>query len=277
MRTQRAAIPRLTVIYALALSVSAAGIMSCALSGFSFNSTAPATHTSQAQRAIALATKSAGDLQRTFTAEAVEVFETQGALEALLAEYAAQPISLADTFSENSHEWPVGEENSELVSLVLDFQDGKYLWEMTANEGFFYWTRPDMEALADFYLSAQVHQVSGPADGTGGLLIRQRDEVNYYLFRISQDQYYSFYRFTEGELLPLIDWTPHDSIRSHEPNVLAVIGRESLFSFFINGEWVDEFIDDGIDEGRFGLVAGLFNPGETATIEFDEFELRDPD
>ncbi len=131
-----------------------------------------------------------------------------------------------------------------------------------------------MEPLADFYLTAQAQQVSGPADGSVGLLLRQWDDENYYLFRISQDQYYSFYLFSADEPIPLIDWTPDPSIRPSEPNQLTVVGKGSHFLFFINGEWVDESFDSSIEEGRFGLVAGLFNQGEAAIVEFDDFVLH---
>lgn len=265
---------RLFVIHCLSLALLATWLSGCGPLRMNLSENPQATQTSQAQRAINFATKSAGYLQGTVNAEAAEAEETQQAVEAVLLDYSNQPVTLSESFSDNPHEWPTGEDDGDLVSLNLNLQNGKYHWEMTAHEGFYYWTRPDMEPLADFYLTAQTQQVSGPVDGSVGLLLRQWDDENYYLFRISQDQYYSFYLFSADEPIPLIDWTPDPSIRPNEPNQLTVVGIRSHFQFFINGEWVDESFDSAIEEGRFGLVAGLFNQGETATVEFDDFVLH---
>ncbi len=265
---------RFFVIPYLSLALLSTWLSGCSPIRMNLSGNTQATQTSQAQRAISFATKSAENLQSTAKAEAARAHETQQAVESILLDYSNQPVFLAETFFENPHEWPIGEDDGDLVTLNLNLQNGKYHWEMDAHEGFYYWTRPEMEPLADFYLTAQAQQVSGPADGSVGLLLRQWDDENYYLFRISQDQYYSFYLFSADEPIPLIDWTPDPSIRPMEPNQLTVVGIGSHFLFFINGEWVDESFDSSIDEGRFGLVAGLFNQGEAATVEFDDFILH---
>jgi hypothetical protein len=59
-------------------------------------------------------------------------------------------------------------------------------------------------------------------------------------------------------------------------NRLTVVGEGSKFIFFINEVFVGEVEDERLTEGGIGVAIGLHHPGDLATFEFDNFELRLP-
>lgn len=253
---------------------AAAGLVSCTSGS---GETRP-TQTAQAERAIQQATQIVRS--RLSTQEAAE--RSLSATAQAAREIAAlqwTPL-ISDEFDDNRYDWALGEEQDDaLANISWSLTGGAYRWDATAVEPFIWWVTPSMDPFADFYVSVEARQLSGPDSGEFGIVFRRSDELGYYLFEVNAKQHYSVsrYDYPSETWTILMDWSPSSALRSGWANSLAVVGQADKFFFFINSERVAEIQDDAIPTGAAGLVVGLSNPGDEAAWEFDRFELRTPD
>ena len=227
-----------------------------------------ATATVQAQvtsTAQAEATQAA--IQATTTA--VEIFYTQAL---------AWPSVMNDSFDSNANNWIEDEVNDdEYASILWKIQNGQYVWQVTARQGFVWRVWPDVDPMSGFYVSVDVQQTSGISNAQYGIIFRNSEEpINYYYFEVRESQEWGVYLYDDTEwhtLMPL-DFSP--AISPGEVNHLEVIGQDDHFLFFINGDFVGEVYDSTLNLGEVGLSIGLSNEGEEAVIVFDNFVVRTP-
>ena len=243
-------------------------------SGPSYNSP---TLTAQAIRAKDMATRIAIDLRGTEAFDAQQVEATTQAFQAALETNEKWPLILNDSFDQDTNAWPTGSDKGSLADISWKIEDGKYRWQATAKDAFVWWAYPEMDSVADLYLSADTEQISGPVDGEWGLIYRVTSEDDYYLFEINAQQDYCVYLHQGGDWEALVDWTPSDAIQADQVNKLAVIAQGTQFLFFINGQFITQLSDDRLDAGQTGVLIGLSNVGDQGTWEFDNFSLRSPD
>lgn len=115
----------------------------------------------------------------------------------------------------------------------------------------------------------------GPKGTSYGLMFRN-DGINYYFFEIRDDQFFRFSRWYQNDWKILINWTQSTAIRPSQANRLAVKAEGSHFTFFINDQPVGEADDNRVSGGRVGVEIELFSGRDSATLEFDNFEVRAP-
>jgi hypothetical protein len=239
--------------------------------------TSPAIETDQASRAISLATQSSERVKATFSIYYADAIATEEALKNYYEYRKNWPLIFDDTFDDNRNEWPLEEDDDDLASVSWKIEDGKYMWDALAKQGFIYWTYPSVPIATDFTLSVDAQQVEGPYDGQYGLVFRLLDENNYYLFLIDQDKNYSFDLYNEGEWFTLDQGTISPAVMQNDENRISVIGEKITFRVYINDIFINETIDQTLTSGKFGIAIGLTYPQDRAVFEFDNFELRSPE
>ena len=245
-------------------------------SGFG-SSVSPATTTAQAERAIRMATDIAEDMEATVEVIYQQALATAEARQILLVEAKQWPLIFLETFDENERDWAEGEdEDPQYANILWSLDEGKYQWEVKAYDGFVWWVMPDMEKFADFYLATTAQQMNNPEYGEYGIIFRQTNDGDYYLFEIDEQGNFAVYIHYLGEWESLIDWQLSPEIKIGKENHLAVIAKGADFIFFINDQYVGGITDDRLEVGEAGLLIGLSYPEEEAIWEFDDFELRSP-
>jgi tetratricopeptide (TPR) repeat protein len=118
----------------------------------------------------------------------------------------------------------------------------------------------------------EAQQISGE-QGSYGVVFRIDGADNRYYFDISNSQF-SVYLMYNNNWTPLIEWTWVSAIRPNESNRLTVSAQGSHFTFFINDLFVGEADNDRLSYGRVGLAVELYNAGDEAVFEFDNFEIN---
>jgi serine/threonine-protein kinase len=186
------------------------------------------------------------------------------------------PLVLFDDFSANVNDWPEEASEDEYSIARLAVVDGKYRVEEIAQQGFTHRFTPDPVSLADFTVAAEAQMVSGPENGAYGIVFREDDDGNYYYFSISETGAYAFLLRYAGEWITLVDWTDTHVIRPGGVNRLEVRAQGSHFVFLVNDHIVAEADDDALTEGSLGLSIELYDAGDEAVFEFDNFEVRAP-
>jgi hypothetical protein len=196
---------------------------------------------------------------------------------AALADASTLPLVMYDTFDKHTIWLTQSDYDDDLASGTTNITGGKYIWDARAKTGFFWWSVAYTdEKPSDFYIAVDLHRVSGARNGECGVIFREVDSDNVYLFLLRETQYYEFVKLYQGEVDTLINWKRKKSVNTKSPNHLVVVGRGNKFYFFINDTYVDEFTDSQYDMGRVGVAIGLPNKGDEGVFEFDNFELRAP-
>ncbi len=224
---------------------------------------------------FAHATATAQVDQATATARAQATATAEASADATLTAATQWPLVFSDSFDVAGNGWTVGDYDDELLTGSRSIA-GKYRWQATASGSVVWWSIPDVDTISDFYLAADGQQVGGNGNAQYGLLFRRLDSDNYYVFRIRDGGDYQFRVRYAGEWDTLIDWTGSPLIQPGKANRLAVIAEGEVFTFYINGQYASQYTDDKLSTGQVALVIGL-DEGDTATIEFDDFEMRSPE
>ncbi|MBI9045077.1 MAG: CHAT domain-containing protein [Anaerolineaceae bacterium] len=185
---------------------------------------------------------------------------------------------LNDDFENNDNGWFEGSIDNIQATGDAKIGNGKYIWDLNAWVEHKHEESPDIGAFSDFYVSADTKRVEGSVDTTLGLNFRLDDSWygfrNQYLF-VYHDEYqeFSVWKLFNDDWISLVDWRFSSVIIPGGVNNLAVLAEGTHFDFFINGQKVGEADDESINFGSVGLVAEIYNEGENAVFEFDNFEI----
>lgn len=182
---------------------------------------------------------------------------------------------LCDTFDTNRNGWDIRKRDNSALLGTFDVIDSKYRWTMQARRSLVLPVEPKMKAVTDFYLTTEVKRARSDSPAQYGVMFRN-DGVSCYLFQISDDGVFGIWLSDRGQWDTLVDWTRTDTIHPFEVNRLTVIGEDSHFTFYLNDALVHELDDATLGKGTVGVSAGLNNEGDTAALEFDNFEVRVP-
>jgi len=180
-----------------------------------------------------------------------------------------------DLFSSGDRPFPffVGPNESALAKEEAERRYLTYRWRFTSLKGFISTHGAQGVSQSEgetIYLSAELKQVVGSANTFGALMFRSSDG-EYYSFELRKNSYGLSHTKAQTHL---IDWTSSSAIRPGVMNRLAVIADASRIQLFINDEKVGEISDSTTTSGQVGLAAGAYSAGQSATIDFDNFELR---
>jgi hypothetical protein len=197
--------------------------------------------------------------------------------QAMVAEASQWPLVMFEEFNpSNPNHWSTNSHSFSRANITRAI-DGTYRWEVEALLDVTAWAHPAYfrrEKVKDFYVSVECQRISGPKDSKVGLVFRSSDG-NLYIFRYRGDQRFSVHLLQhESRWTTLIPWKQSYAIKPDEVNRLTVVGEGSKFIFFINEVFVGAVVDQQLTEGGIGVAIGLHDPGDLATFEFDNFELR---
>lgn len=205
-------------------------------------------------------------------------------------------------FDDGAEDW----EQTETLNQSLVVSDGVLRVSVNLSQsGVYSAAEPYFD---DFDVSAQTRVVEGTFDDNNngyGIIFRQLDRQNYYVFYINNDGVYRVGRLLEGTLRYLSDWIQTDTISSvpGSVNTLRVIGYDDRFQFFINDELMElcipddpsaystyfdgeclqgsmqtVLIDDSIPYGRLGVAVELDrNQDEGLIVDFDNVVVYGPE
>lgn len=191
--------------------------------------------------------------------------------------FAAWPVVLRDFFFEPANDWEFAEDSDgRFATGTLSVADGKYRFDVQAKEGFVWWSRALNEtATTDFYAAVDGRLVSGSGDTDYGLIFRYH-RGNYYYFQVSDVGQYALYLYNAEEWQALIPWTASDAIQAGQVNRVAVAAEGGRFQLYLNGLHLGEAQDETLPAGAVGVAIQVYNAGERAVFEFDNFEWRAP-
>ncbi len=126
-------------------------------------------------------------------------------------------------------------------------------------------------------INVQLRQVAGTQNNWMGVLARQQDEQNYYLFALSADGYYLVLRVKEGVATALAGPTASEYINlGQDANHLQVRCEGDTLALSANGLLLVSRTDDTFAAGQVALFADSVAFYETTTVAFDSLVISEP-
>ncbi|NBD36925.1 MAG: hypothetical protein GVY30_13125 [Chloroflexi bacterium] len=134
------------------------------------------------------------------------------------------------------------------------------------------------ESHQDVTVAARLRYVQGAVDNWMGVICRQQDEENYYLFGISADGYYVILRTVKGVATPLVGPHASDVINvGKAENDMRVRCRDNKLSLWVNGTLLVSRVDEELmGSGAVALFTDAIEPGRTTTVAFDDVTITAP-
>jgi len=183
------------------------------------------------------------------------------------------PVFVYDTFELKSENWNQGKKEFDKTIIILAIENGVYQIDASTQDGITLWLVNSLDYPQDVYYSADINLVETPANEDFGLIFRQSDGGNYGGFGISNDGKYIAYFKIDNEFFKPIDWKPSSYITKNGVNSLAVLIVGDSYSYYINGNLVGQTTESRLQGSKYGFGFQL-RIGETALVEFDNFQIR---
>ncbi len=175
-----------------------------------------------------------------------------------------------DDFSRPSAAWLLFEGESGSAYI----RDGELYLEAKGNETALY-TPLQEGPWEDVIVSVLLRQVEGTQDNWMGVLCRQADAENYYLFAISADGYYLMLKVRNGVQEALAGPTYTTLIQpGRARNRLTVRCEGGSLQMSVNERFLVNRSDDDLTAGGIALFADGTRGG--TTVAFDDFLLTRP-
>ena len=184
---------------------------------------------------------------------------------------------MCDPFDDNRGGWPTGPHEDALGKEDRVVAEGGYTWSLEATTPFFAGRKANLQPMGDFYVAVDAYRAAGPTGSVQyGLQFRWVDPANFYMFLVGDDRNFKVYRYVNGEMGVLQDWTTTAAVVPNEWNRVAVKAIGPNFTFYINDQQVAQLTDATFAKGSLRVVAQLLETGIPATVDFDNFEVRLP-
>ena len=214
---------------------------------------------------------------RLFFLSAILLFSSNAcqfaSLTANLYDTPSGAVLFQDDFSDPSSGWEIF---NQIETGTMDYFDslfrihvlGEYQM-LSSFPGLFF---------SDVQVEADMIKVVGKSDDMFGLVCRAMDKQNYYFFVISSDGYYGIGKVIAGvqSILGTQGMMPSEIIsQGKNKNHLRAdcIGDKLILS--VNGQELQSVIDNDIDHGDVGILAGTLQDPENVVL-CDNFQAINP-
>lgn len=183
----------------------------------------------------------------------------------------AYPLVYCDDFENpDGTLMPVGEFESKNLDMTNEIYNGLYTIRMDVSKDSDAWTMMPVLDVRDFVIQVdgKLASHSGhPYHKWGIMLKKDPKEDVYYFFAIDNNDLYYFMKVSGEKLTNLINGRKSEDINPlEEGNTLTVTANGDTFSFYINGEYQEEFKDNRIQKGGLGLY---FRVGKNTILDWE--------
>jgi hypothetical protein len=210
----------------------------------------------------------------------MEAQSTRVALGPLLKQEQAWPVKFAEGFKDNSNGWVTGDVRESYISGNRSIGNGLYSWNMTAVQSTSDFSFPTSLAdQTDFYASVDMKYEAMPddPDADAGMVFRYSDtDQTWYYFSLNNQGQYYFGWYDGSSWDQLIPETSTSAFHAGQTNQLAVGASGAQFILLINGQMVDEFVNNSLSSGSVGVGINLPQAGERAKVQFSKLRVLAP-
>lgn len=178
-------------------------------------------------------------------------------------------VVFGDDFSNKDSGWA----NRKNESTNAGYEEGMYTLEVL-KPGYLTWQ--DLSySCDDVIMSMDAQVINTTGEGEFGFICGYQDEDNFVLLEVAEDGYFSVWKHTGKDILPLVDWTYSDEVAAGGPyRLTAQCGRSGL-KLAVNDLLLAEIVDPDFLPGSVGIAAGTYEKAGFK-VGFDNFKLIIP-
>jgi len=178
-------------------------------------------------------------------------------------------VILNETFDDNANGWGTLDDVDGSVGIM----DGQLVIDVNTDNMIFWSTLPDIYESLIMVTEAELLQPAG--DGDLGFVCGYQDENNFITLEISEDGYYSIWKYEFGEFVTLVEWTPSDLVAVDGPVTLAAYCGPDRLALAVNDTLLAETVDPSYTAGQVGLLAGCWEI-PNIRVGFNDFVILTP-
>lgn len=181
--------------------------------------------------------------------------------------YEAQGETLfSDDFSDPASGWYEGSGDNGYSA----YENGELVIGVNSQNYFIY---SDLAYSGDGFVMVVDARVTSPVgDGDFGFICGYQDIDNMTALEISEDGYFTLWKYQNGEYKSLVEWTYSDEIAQGGPYLLAAYCGTDGLALALDETLLIDFVDPDFTPGYIGLMAGTYdNPG--FKVAYDNFLL----
>lgn len=182
-------------------------------------------------------------------------------------------IVFQDDFSTKTGNWSTGKD--EIAARY--FKNGAF-WIEVFKEEYIAWSTYQKKEFDDVTIQVSAEFKEARGEASVGVICRYVDAKNFHAFEISNDGYYTFWKYADDEFVSIEDWTSIGDLDLTRPLQITVSCRGQRFQLFINNRLVADLVDPDKNiplKGKIGLLAGIGKESRV-TARFDDVVVRQP-
>ncbi|MBN2500717.1 MAG: protein kinase [Anaerolineales bacterium] len=131
------------------------------------------------------------------------------------------------------------------------------------------------QTFGDAVISVDAQVVNSSTEGDFGIICRYQDAGNFYGLEVTEDGYYSIWKYVDNEFTKLVDWTISREIPTSGTMTLTGACVGNTLTLAVDGAPLVEVQDNTFRSGDIGLIAGTWsNPG--LRVRFDNVVVSTP-
>jgi S1-C subfamily serine protease len=155
-----------------------------------------------------------------------------------------------------------------------DYVNGAYHINVIP-DNYFIWANPGLW-FSDVVIGVDIGPVVTTGAGDFGILCRYQDEGNFYGLEITEDGYFSIWKYENSEYTNLSEWEYSDWIPIDGSVVaLSAACLGNTLALAVDGYVILEIQDSSFTEGDIGLIAGTWDEGGL-TMGYDNLVVLSP-
>jgi hypothetical protein len=102
-----------------------------------------------------------------------------------------------------------------------------------------------------------------------------RNSENFTILEVSEDGFYTIWKYENDEYKTLVDWTYTELIDLSSPFELSAYCGPDRLALAINGVLLVETQDQNYLPGNIGLISGTWDTPDVA-VAYDDFKILQP-
>lgn len=178
-------------------------------------------------------------------------------------------VILNEGFDNNSNNWALFEDEEGLIDIF----NSMLVFEINAEQIIYWSTLPGQ--YESLIMAAEPQIINPAGDGDFGFVCGYEDADNFTALEISEDGYYSIWKYENDEYISLVEWTYAEEVASGGPYTLAAYCGPDRLALAVNDTLLAETVDSNYQTGRVGLAAGCWET-PNFKVGFENFYIFEP-
>jgi S1-C subfamily serine protease len=178
-------------------------------------------------------------------------------------------VVFEDDFIDNRNSWALGSDENGGVEIASD-----QLVISLGVENYIQWTTLPT-TYDEIIMTAEAQFIQSTGDGEAGFICGLRNSENFTILEVSEDGFYTIWKYVDDEYVSLVEWTYSDVIDLSVPFTLSAFCGPDRLALAYNDVLLVDLEDENYVPGNIGLIAGTWDFPDVV-VGYDRFTIIEP-